>query len=137
MKKIEVVAAIIEKDNQFLATQRGYGEFKGMWEFPGGKVEPGENKQDALLREIKEELNVAVLVKQYLCTVEYQYPTFHLTMHCYICKIDQGDIVLNEHLAAKWLFTHELDQVEWLPADIDVVEQLENYARNINIAGRE
>lgn len=132
MKKIEVVAAIIEKNNQFLATQRGYGEFKGMWEFPGGKIEPDENKQDALLREIKEELDVAVLIKRYLCTVEYQYPTFHLTMHCYICKIDQGEIILNEHLAAKWLLADELDQVEWLPADIEVVEQLENYARNIN-----
>ncbi|NLB23378.1 MAG: (deoxy)nucleoside triphosphate pyrophosphohydrolase [Clostridium sp.] len=137
MKKIEVVAAIIEKKNQFLATQRGYGEFKGMWEFPGGKVEPGENKQDALLREIEEELNVNILIKQYLCTVDYQYPTFHLTMHCYICKIDQGDIILNEHLAAKWLIADELNQLEWLPADIDVVKQLENYARNNKLADGE
>lgn len=130
MKKIEVVAAIIEKDNQFLATQRGYGEFKGMWEFPGGKVEPDENKQDALIREIEEELSIDILIKQYLCTVEYQYHTFHLTMHCYICKIDQGDIILNEHLAAKWLQAKELDRLEWLPADIDVVEQLKDYAGN-------
>ena len=137
MKKIEVVAAIIEKKNQFLATQRGYGEFKGMWEFPGGKVEPGENKQDALLREIEEELNVNILIKQYLCTVDYQYPTFHLTMHCYICKIDQGDIILYEHLAAKWLIADELNQLEWLPADIDVVKQLENYARNNKLADGE
>lgn len=128
MKKIEVVAAIIEKDNQFLATQRGYGEFKGMWEFPGGKVEPGERKKDALLREIEEELNLDISIKQYLSTVEYEYPTFHLTMHCYICEISQGDMVLNEHLAARWLPVDELDQVQWLPADVDVVEHLKNYA---------
>lgn len=128
MKKIEVVAAIIEKDNQFLATQRGYGEFRGMWEFPGGKVEPGERKKDALLREIEEELNLDISIKQYLSTVEYEYPTFHLTMHCYICEISQGDMVLNEHLAARWLPVDELDQVQWLPADVDVVEHLKNYA---------
>ena len=128
MKKIEVVAAIIEKDNQILATQRGYGEFKGMWEFPGGKVEPGERKKDALLREIDEELNLDISIKQYLSTVEYEYPTFHLTMHCYICEISQGDMILNEHLAARWLPVDELDHVEWLPADIDVVKHLKNYA---------
>lgn len=125
MKKIEVVAAIIEKNKSFLATQRGYGDFKGMWEFPGGKVEEGEDPKDALVREIKEELNVEIGVKEFLCTVDYDYPTFHLTMHCYLCHVVKGDLYLNEHLAAKWLKPEELDQVEWLPADIDVVRALE------------
>lgn len=124
MKTIEVVAAIIHKDNCYLATQRGYGDFEGMWEFPGGKIEEGESREEALKREIKEELDAEVKIEKLLCTVDYDYPNFHLTMHCYHCSIGDGEIRLLEHLSAKWLTKDELNEVEWLPADIAVLERL-------------
>lgn len=124
MKQIEVVAAIICKDGAFLASQRGYGEFEGLWEFPGGKIETGETHEMAILREIKEELGVSINVEKFLCTTEYDYPSFHLTMHCYVCSIKSGDIVLREHKSALWLTTETFDDVEWLPADKSVVEIL-------------
>lgn len=120
MKKIEVVAAIIRKNNQVLSTQRGYGEFHGLWEFPGGKVEPGESHQVALKREILEELLVNIEVKDYLHTIEYDYPHFHLTMHCYWCELDQT-IELTEHMSSRWLHKDELYEVEWLKADISLI----------------
>lgn len=124
MKKIEVVAAIIHKGNCYLATQRGYGYFEGMWEFPGGKIENGESREDALKREIKEELDVEVKIEKYLCTVDYDYPNFHLTMHCYHCCVSDGVIKLLEHLSAKWLTKDELKEVKWLPADVEVAKRL-------------
>lgn len=124
MKHVEVVAAIIQRDGLVYATQRGYGEWKDWWEFPGGKVEPGESCEAALIREIREELTVEIQVKQRLCIVEYDYPTFHLVMHCYFCKLASGHLTLLEHEAARWLSQQELDAVEWLPADKVVVEQL-------------
>lgn len=126
MKTIEVVAAIIHKDNCYLATQRGYGDFEGMWEFPGGKIEEGESREEALKREIKEELDAEVKIEKLLCTVDYDYPNFHLTMHCYHCSIGDGEIRLLEHQSAKWLTKDELNEVEWLPADIAVLERLLN-----------
>ena len=117
MKQIEVVAAIIHRDGAYFATQRGYGEFEGMWEFPGGKIEPGESREDALKREIQEELGVDIYIKELLCTTEYDYPTFHLTMHCYLCSVASGEIELREHKSAQWLTAETLDTVEWLPAD--------------------
>lgn len=125
MKTIHVVAAIIEKDELVLATQRGHGEFKGRWEFPGGKMEPGETPEQALIREIREELDIEILIEQYLCTVDHDYPTFHLTMHCFICSLVKGELTLREHEAAKWLDQNQLWSVEWLPADVDVVKSLE------------
>ena len=124
MKKIEVVAAIIYKDGAYFATQRGYGEFEGMWEFPGGKIEPDESSEDALKREIQEELGIDITIDQFLCTTEYDYPSFHLTMHCYLCGIKAGEIELREHKSAQWLTTETLDSVEWLLADKDVIENL-------------
>lgn len=124
MKHIEVVAAIIQRDGLVYATQRGYGEWKDWWEFPGGKVEPGESCEAALIREIREELTVEIQVEQRLCTVEYDYPMFHLVMHCYFCKLASGHLTLLEHEAARWLSQQELDAVEWLPADKVVVEKL-------------
>lgn len=124
MKHVEVVAAIIQRDGLVYATQRGYGEWKDWWEFPGGKVEPGESCEAALIREIREELTVEIQVVQRLCTVEYDYPTFHLVMHCYFCKLASGHLTLLEHEAARWLSQQELDAVEWLPADKVVVEKL-------------
>ncbi len=126
MKTIEVVAAIIVQDNMVFATQRGYGDFKDGWEFPGGKVEPGESPQEALVREIEEELDATIEVGEHLCTVDYDYPKFHLTMHCFICSIKEGALHLNEHEAARWLGRDELWSVDWLPADIEVVKALEN-----------
>ena len=125
MKTVEVVAAIIVQDNMVFATQRGYGDFKDGWEFPGGKVESGESPQEALVREIEEELDTTIEVGEHLCTVEYDYPKFHLTMHCYICSIVDGALTLLEHEAARWLKREELWSVEWLPADIEVVKALE------------
>lgn len=124
MKKIEVVAAVILKAGEYFATQRGYGEFEGLWEFPGGKIEPGENCDEALKREIQEELGVNIAVDEFLCTTDYDYPSFHLTMHCYLCSIESGSIELREHKSARWLTAETLDSVEWLPADRAVVEKL-------------
>ena len=124
MKTIEVVAAIITHNDQIFATQRGYGEFKDGWEFPGGKMEPGETPQQALMREIREELDTEIEVGSLVETVEYDYPNFHLTMHCFLCTIRSGELVLKEHEAAKWLTRAELDSVDWLPADVKVVEKL-------------
>lgn len=126
MKTIEVVAAIIRKDNKIFATQRGTGEFKGGWEFPGGKIELGETAQNALIREIKEELDVQIEVNQLLETVEYDYPNFHLTMHCFWCELISGDLVLKEHQDAKWLTKDELESVAWLPADLGLIELLKS-----------
>jgi 8-oxo-dGTP diphosphatase len=127
MKQIEVVAAIIHHDGAYFATQRGYGEFEGMWEFPGGKIEPGESREDALKREIQEELGVDIYIKELLCTTEYDYPTFHLTMHCYLCSVASGEIELREHKSAQWLTAETLDTIEWLPADKDVIDKLKTF----------
>ena len=124
MKTIEVVAAIIRENDKIFATQRGSGEFKGGWEFPGGKIELGETPQNALIREIKEELDVQIEVNQLLETVEYDYPNFHLTMHCFWCELISGDLVLKEHQDAKWLTKGELESVAWLPADLGLIELL-------------
>lgn len=126
MKRIEVVAAIIQREGTFFATQRGYGELEGMWEFPGGKIEPGETAASALKREIQEELGIDITIDGFLCTTEYDYPSFHLTMHCYLCGIEDGEIELREHKSARWLTAETLDDMEWLPADKEVVESLKN-----------
>lgn len=125
-KRIEVVAAIILDEGKIFATQRGYGEFKDGWEFPGGKMEQGENPEQALEREIREELDVEIEVGQLFDTVEYDYPSFHLTMHCFLCTIKSGELVLKEHEAAKWLNKESLNSVEWLPADLGLIEKLKN-----------
>lgn len=124
MKTIRVVAAIIKNGDKIFATQRGYGEFKDGWEFPGGKVEEGETPQQALVREIKEELDTDIKVEDFVMTVEYDYPKFHLSMDCFICSVSAGELVLKEHEAAKWLEKDELDSVEWLPADLELIEYL-------------
>ena len=149
MKSIEVVAAIIRKDDKIFATQRGYGDWKDWWEFPGGKMEPGETPEEALKREIQEELSTEISVDKFLCTVEYDYPklangracsrsedskqalvysrstaAFHLTMHCYWCSLVSEGLHLNEHEAAKWLGIEQIDSVKWLPADIEVVKKI-------------
>ena len=126
MKQIHVVAAIIKADNKIFATQRGYGEFQGMWEFPGGKIEANESKETALIREIKEELDVDIQVDDWITRLEYDYPSFHLSMDCFFASIISGEMVLKEHMAAKWLGGDELDAVEWLPADIILIEQLKS-----------
>ena len=126
MKQIEVVAAIIRKGDKIFATQRGYGEWQDWWEFPGGKMEAGETPEEALVREIREELSAEISVDEFLCMVEYDYPQFHLTMHCYLCSLVTDALHLNEHEAAKWLGRDELDCVKWLPADVKVVEALMN-----------
>lgn len=124
MKTIEVVAAIIIKSNQVFATQRGYGEWKGWWEFPGGKIESGESPQEALKREIREELNAEISVEELLDTIEWNYPTFHLTMHCYICTLQSASLHLNEHTSSAWLTKATLDSVKWLPADLALLEKI-------------
>lgn len=129
MKTIEVVAAIIRDDDKVLATQRGYGEFKDGWEFPGGKIEDGETPRQALVREIREELDTVIEVGELLETVEYDYPKFHLIMHCYLCTIKSGDLVLNEHKAAKWLTKDTLYSVDWLPADVSLVDKIREAIR--------
>lgn len=124
MKKIEVVAAIIIKDNKVFATQRGYGEFKSMWEFPGGKIEDGENHSEALKREIKEELNTEVLVEKFIKTIDYVYPNFRLIMHCYSCSIESGDLELLEHEASMWVDKVSMTDLDWLPADVEVLPEV-------------
>ena len=124
MKKIEVVAAVICRDKKIFATQRGYGEFKDWWEFPGGKIEPDETPVQALKREIKEELDAEIVVGDLIRTVEWDYPAFHLTMHCYWCKLLSSEVTLLEHEAARWLGRNELFDVQWLPADYAVVKDI-------------
>ena len=130
MKTIPVVAAIIQKDGRILATQRGYGEQKDGWEFPGGKIEPGETPEEALVREIREELAMEVQVKRHVVDVAWDYPTFHLEMACFLCSIAEGSPHLLEHEAARWLPLGALRQVNWLPADILVVEAIEKQQAN-------
>lgn len=134
-KNIEVVAAVIYEKRRYLATQRGYGEFEGWWEFPGGKIEEGESHVEALSREIMEELNVDISVNQLIISTEYDYPAFHLTMHCYFCHILDGELELKEAQSAKWLSKGELHSVRWLPADIPVVETLLSSKHNILLKG--
>ena len=123
-RTIEVVAAVIRDDaGRIFATQRGYGDGKDWWEFPGGKIEVGETRQDALQREIREELAAEIEVGELLRTIDYDYPTFHLTMHCFLCRL-RGEVTLLEHEAAKWLRPQELDSVRWLPADEDLIAEL-------------
>lgn len=129
MKTIEVVAAIIHDNGKILATQRGYGEFKDGWEFPGGKMQPGETAEEAIIREIEEELRVRIAPEKLLITVECDYPNFHLTMHCFFSTIVEGTIELVEHEAMKWLADTELDSVAWLPADLEVVEAIKAYLK--------
>ena len=126
MKQIEVVAAIICKGDKIFATQRGYGEWKDWWEFPGGKMEVGETPEEALVREIREELSAEINVGELLTTVEYDYPKFHLTMHCYLCSLIGEALHLNEHEAAKWLTKDELDSVKWLPADLELIQTIKS-----------
>jgi 8-oxo-dGTP diphosphatase len=126
MKYIEVVAAIIhDAEGQILATQRGYGDWKDYWEFPGGKIEPGESVEEALQREIWEELETHLEIEKFFQTIEWDYPKFHLTMHCYLCHIERGNLTLKEHEAAKWLSKEDLDSVQWLPADKEIIEKLQ------------
>ena len=125
MKHIEVVAAIIRRGNEIFATQRGYGEFKDWWEFPGGKIEPGESLQQALVREIREELDATIEVGELLQTVEWDYPTFHLTLHCFWCELTCEALHLNEHEAASWLDREHLRSVKWLPADYGILDEID------------
>ena len=131
MKTVRVVAAVIKAENEngqpiIFATQRGYGDLKGGWEFPGGKIEEGETPQEALKREIMEELDTEISVGDLIDTIEYDYPTFHLSMECFWCQIVKGNLVLKEHEAAKWLRMDELDSVEWLPADVILINKILN-----------
>lgn len=130
MKTVRVVAAVIKAENAggetiIFATQRGYGDYKDGWEFPGGKIEEGETPQEALKREIMEELDTEITVGDYIRTLEYDYPTFHLSMDCFWCSIVSGDLVLKEHEAAKWLNRKQLRDVDWLPADIELIDDIE------------
>lgn len=135
MKTVRVVAAVIRAVNQsgepiIFATQRGYGDFKDGWEFPGGKIEKEETPQQALKREIMEELDTEIAVGEMIDTIEYDYPTFHLSMDCFWCEVVSGDLVLKEHEAARWLTKEELDSVEWLPADIGLIAEIKDYIVN-------
>ena len=122
LKTVRVVAAVIRDDDKIFATARGYGDFKGMWEFPGGKIENGESSQDALAREIREELDTEIQVEQFIHTIEYDYPTFHLSMDCFWCSIISGNLDLREAEDAKWLTKDTIDSVEWLPADAELID---------------
>ena len=125
MKRIEVVAAIIhDEGGRVFATQRGYGDWQDYWEFPGGKMEAGESPEDALNREIWEELEMRIVIERLIKTIEYDYPKFHLTMHCFWCRIESGKLVLKEHEAARWLSRDELDSVDWLPADKELLDEI-------------
>ena len=127
MKTIEVVAAIVREGDRIFATQRGYGDWKDFWEFPGGKIEPGEGPEEALVREIREELGAGIAVDSYLTTVEYDYPAFHLHMRCYLCRVTDGELTLREHEAARWLSKEELDGVAWLPADRTILPLIRDF----------
>ena len=124
-KIVEVVAAVIRDQDKIFATQRGYGEFKDGWEFPGGKIESGETPQQALIREIQEELDTEIEVGKLIDIVEYDYPTFHLKMHCFWARIRKGDLILKEHEASKWLTKETIHSVDWLPADLDLIDKIE------------
>ena len=127
MKTIQVVAAIIKQDDKILATQRGYGDFKGWWEFPGGKIEKGETPEAALIREIKEELNVVIAIDKYITTIDCDYPDFHLHMQCFLCHVEEGTLQLIEAEAARWLSFSEYQSIDWLPADLEVVKGLKGF----------
>ena len=124
MRHIEVVAAVICKGDKIFATQRGYGDFKDRWEFPGGKMEPGETPQEALEREIREELCAEIEIDSYIDTVEWDYPAFHLTLHCFLCSLRSEALHLNEHEAARWLSANEIEALDWLPADRDLLPEI-------------
>ena len=124
MKCIEVVAAVIRRGDKIIATQRGYGDFKDRWEFPGGKMEKGETPQEALEREIREELCADINIESFVDTVEWDYPAFHLTMHCFMCTLKSACLHLNEHEAARWLSKEEIDTLDWLPADRDLLPKI-------------
>ena len=124
MKTIHVVAAVIRAEDKIFATARGYGEYKGWWEFPGGKVEAGETPEEALVREIKEELDSDIVVEEYIDTVEYDYPVFHLSMRCYFCKLVSGKLTLKEAEESRWLTRDTIDDVQWLPADITILDKI-------------
>lgn len=136
MKTVRVVAAVIRSVNEegepiIFATQRGYGDLKGGWEFPGGKIEENETPQEALKREIFEELDTEISVGELIDTIEYDYPTFHLSMDCFWCEIVRGDLILKEHEAARWVDRNSIDQVEWLPADILLIDKLKYFGENL------
>ena len=124
MKTVSVVAAVIERDGEVLATQRGYGSYEGWWEFPGGKVEPGETPEQALVREIREELRAEIEIERHVTDVSYDYPEFHLEMRCFLCRLAGGEVTLVEHEAAAWLDARNVEGVKWLPADIEVIDAL-------------
>ena len=131
MKRIEVAAAVIRHGNRIFAAQRGYGPYKNRWEFPGGKIEPGETPEQTLVREIREELDTEIDVGGKLAHVEYDYPEFHLSMDCYWCTVRNGNLTLKEHEAARWLCMDELNTVDWLPADLEVIALIANAGRSV------
>ena len=132
MKTIEVVAAIIRKGDKIFATQRGYGDWKDWWEFPGGKMEAGETPEEALVREIWEELDTEITIDKFLHTVDYNYPQFHLTLHCFMCSLKSQQMHLNEHEAARWLNAEDLQSVQWLPADEELLPLIVQELTNCN-----